>query len=166
MKTAGVHVAETPGPVLHIVASEPNADGLRYVTRGWTGLSFAGIVLLGAQRSTVVMTDAEYRDLVASLGSQIPIRQEREWASMQPDPVNHPAHYGGDLPHEPIKCISAWGLNFALGNVVKYIARAGKKGEPIEDLKKARFYLDWEIAQRANAANPNPSPNQEGSANP
>lgn len=62
--------------------------------------------------------------------------------------VNHPAHYGGDEPHEVIKCLSAWGLesDALLWNVVKYIARAGKKGAEIEDLKKARFYLDRRIA--------------------
>lgn len=64
------------------------------------------------------------------------------------DAVVHPPHYGGDLPTEPIKVIRAWGLNFALGNAVKYIARAGKKdpGKTLEDLKKARFYLDDEIS--------------------
>lgn len=61
------------------------------------------------------------------------------------DSVNHPAHYGGDTPTEPIKVIRAWGLGFNLGNVVKYLARAGKKGSALEDLKKARFYLDDEI---------------------
>lgn len=44
------------------------------------------------------------------------------------DPVNNPAHYGGaDNPYEAIKVIDAWRLSFCLGNVVKYIARAGKK---------------------------------------
>lgn len=63
------------------------------------------------------------------------------------DPVNHPAHYGGgDNPYEVIKVITAWGLDFSLGNAVKYIARAGKKtSSPLEDLKKARFYLDHVI---------------------
>lgn len=59
------------------------------------------------------------------------------------DPVNHPPHYGGaDNPYEAIKVIEAWGLGFHLGNAVKYIARAGKKGAALEDLKKARWYLD------------------------
>lgn len=62
------------------------------------------------------------------------------------DPVNHPAHYGGDTTYEAIKVIEAWGLGFCLGNAVKYIARAGKKStDPLEDLKKARWYLDREI---------------------
>lgn len=61
---------------------------------------------------------------------------------------NHPGHYGGDTVYETIKVIKAWDLGFSLGNVVKYISRAGKKdpSKLIEDLKKARFYLDDEIA--------------------
>lgn len=62
------------------------------------------------------------------------------------DRVNHPAHYGGaGNPYEAIKVIEAWGLGFNLGNTVKYISRAGKKGDALEDLKKARWYLDHEI---------------------
>lgn len=61
--------------------------------------------------------------------------------------IDHPAHYGGaDSPYEAIKVIEAWTLGFNLGNAVKYISRAGKKGNLIEDLKKARWYLDREIA--------------------
>lgn len=60
--------------------------------------------------------------------------------------VDHPAHYGGDTVYETIKVIEAWGLNFHLGNCVKYISRAGKKsGDGLEDLKKARWYLDRQI---------------------
>jgi hypothetical protein len=57
--------------------------------------------------------------------------------------VNHPDHYGGeDNTYEAIKVIEAWDLNFHLGNVVKYISRAGKKSKnSIEDLKKAEWYL-------------------------
>lgn len=62
--------------------------------------------------------------------------------------VNHPQHYGGDTTYEAIKVIEAWGLGFCLGNVVKYIARAEHKGAPIDDLEKARWYLDREIARR------------------
>ena len=60
--------------------------------------------------------------------------------------VNHPNHYGGeDNPYEVIKVCEAWGLDedAYLFNVVKYVARAGKKdkNKEIEDLKKAEFYL-------------------------
>ena len=65
------------------------------------------------------------------------------------DAVNHPPHYGGeDNPYEAIKVIEAWGLGFCLGNVVKYISRADKKGLSLEDLKKAAWYLNREIEQR------------------
>lgn len=62
------------------------------------------------------------------------------------DNVNHPSHYGGvNNPHEAIKVIDAWNLGFCLGNTLKYIARAGKKNNDLEDLKKARWYLNHEI---------------------
>lgn len=65
------------------------------------------------------------------------------------DNVNHPAHYHADGPHEVIKVLEAWGLfgNHCLANSVKYIARAGKKDPTkyVEDLQKARWYLDYEI---------------------
>lgn len=67
------------------------------------------------------------------------------------DAVNHPSHYGGaENPYEAIKVIEAWGLGFNLGNTVKYISRAGKKDAVIQDLKKARWYLDREISNMEN----------------
>ena len=66
--------------------------------------------------------------------------------SKSKEAVNHPEHYGGDdNPYEAIKVIEAWELGFNLGNTVKYISRAGKKGDRLEDLKKAKWYLDREI---------------------
>lgn len=62
--------------------------------------------------------------------------------------VNHPQHYGGqDNPYEAIKVIDAWDLGFSLGNTVKYISRAGKKGKDkeLEDLRKALWYLQHHI---------------------
>lgn len=62
--------------------------------------------------------------------------------------VDHPDHYGGESnPYEAIKVIEAWGLDFHLGNTLKYIARAGKKGDELTDLKKAAWYLDRRIKQ-------------------
>ena len=64
------------------------------------------------------------------------------------DTVNHPPHYGGgENPYEAIRVIEAWSLGFCLGNVVKYLARAGRKGDILEDLRKARWYLDREITR-------------------
>lgn len=55
--------------------------------------------------------------------------------------VNHPKHYNkGKI--EVIEAIEDWDLNFSEGNVVKYVARHRFKGEPLEDLKKARWYLE------------------------
>lgn len=86
---------------------------------------------------------------------------EEEWNEMGrisvniPDNVHHPKHYGGkDNPYEAIKVIEAWDLNFSLGNVVKYISRAGKKGEwkHLEDLEKAAWYLNRAIINLKNNA--------------
>ena len=60
------------------------------------------------------------------------------------DTVNHPEHYTFSRI-EVIEVIETWKLGFHLGNVVKYVARARHKGQPIEDLRKARWYLDREI---------------------
>jgi len=65
-------------------------------------------------------------------------------SSSSHDSVNHPVHYttGGI---ETIDYIEAKQLNYHLGNVVKYVSRAGKKSATLEDLKKAKWYLDREI---------------------
>lgn len=64
-----------------------------------------------------------------------------------PDLINHPPHYRAANGLESIDVIEAFALNFHLGNTIKYILRGGRKTEwPLEDLKKARWYLDREIA--------------------
>ena len=62
------------------------------------------------------------------------------------DPVNHPSHYT-DGGIETLDFIVAKKLDFFLGQVCKYISRAGKKdpAKKLEDLKKARFYLERKI---------------------
>jgi hypothetical protein len=66
------------------------------------------------------------------------------------DMVNHPAHYGGDNPMEVIKIINHYNLGFELGNVAKYVLRSDKKGNKLEDLKKAAWYLQHEIKKLEN----------------
>ena len=69
-----------------------------------------------------------------------------------PDPVNHPPHYkSGGI--ETIDFIEAKDLNYRLGNVVKYVSRAGRKAgsDPVVDLEKAAFYLKREIDARKSA---------------
>jgi len=79
-----------------------------------------------------------------------------------PSTSSIPQHYGGDTVYEAIKVIHAWGLGFNLGNCVKYICRRGEKSRQgnnvdlraiIIDLKKARFYLDYEIKMLEENAN-------------
>lgn len=70
------------------------------------------------------------------------------------DVINHPDHYAQNGV-EPIDLIDALELNFNRGNVVKYVARAGRKkskgkslqAKELEDLKKASWYLQREIAK-------------------
>ena len=68
--------------------------------------------------------------------------------------INHPPHYNnGNI--EVIDAIEDWGLDFNTGNVVKYIARHQHKTDPLEDLKKARWYLDRIIEGYEDASNEN-----------
>lgn len=61
--------------------------------------------------------------------------------------VDHPSHYRKDTGFEAIDVIEAWKLGFNLGNTIKYISRNGIKDPDkiIEDLEKARWYIDREI---------------------
>lgn len=73
------------------------------------------------------------------------------------DPVHHPSHYQGKI--ETIEYIEDKGLNYHLGNAVKYISRAGRKGgmnKYVEDLQKAKWYIDRAIElQTQNPRRPN-----------
>jgi len=60
---------------------------------------------------------------------------------IKPDIIENPKHYTADRSIEPLDVIEDWGLNFNEGNVLKYLARWRRKNG-IEDLKKAKFYLD------------------------
>ncbi len=63
------------------------------------------------------------------------------------DMINHPPHY--NLHPSGVECIDITEhMNFNLGNVVKYLWRADEKDAPIEDLKKAQWYLEREITRR------------------
>lgn len=64
------------------------------------------------------------------------------------DMVNHPPHYQHGI--EPIEFIESHNLNFNLGSAVKYIARAPYKGNELEDLKKAKWFLEREIKRHEN----------------
>ena len=62
------------------------------------------------------------------------------------DIIRNPDHYVSGRNYEPKDVIRDWGLNFNLGSAVKYIARCGRKGDAIEDLQKAKQFIEFEIA--------------------
>ncbi len=81
-----------------------------------------------------VMTDSAGE--AARIAREAPIR----------DNVNKPSHYNqGQI--EPIDVITDWQLDFCLGNTVKYISRAEHKDNYLQDLYKARYYLNREIKE-------------------
>ena len=59
--------------------------------------------------------------------------------------IERPAHYVEGRIYEPKDVIRDWDLNFNLGNVIKYVSRAGRKDSKIVDLEKAKQYLQFEI---------------------
>ena len=78
--------------------------------------------------------------------------------------VHHPAHYGGaNHIYEAIKVIEAWHVGFHLGNTLKYICRStyANPAKQLEDLQKARWYLDRKIADleaSTRTSQPEPQP--------
>lgn len=77
------------------------------------------------------------------------------------DPVEHPAHYTSHP--SGIECIQiTQHMGFCLGNATKYIWRAGLKHDAIEDLKKAKWYIEKEIEKRSKErlSTQTPSPHQ------
>ena len=77
---------------------------------------------------------------------------------MEMDAIKHPKHYCEGRDFEPKDVIRNWGLNFNIGSAVKYLSRAGRKDDIVQDLKKAQEFIQFEIdaieAERANAVKP------------
>jgi DNA-directed RNA polymerase subunit RPC12/RpoP len=89
-------------------------------------------------------TLAARRPACAKCGGYVFVQADKVNHPVQADKVNHPSHYTtGNI--EVIDFIEDKQLGFHLGNVVKYVARAAHKGTELEDLKKARWYLDRKI---------------------
>ena len=61
------------------------------------------------------------------------------------DVVSKPSHYAAGRKYEPKDVIRDWELNFNLGSAVKYISRAGRKDDIVQDLKKAQQFIQYEI---------------------
>lgn len=62
------------------------------------------------------------------------------------DVISRPAHYEEGRKYEPKNVIRDWGLNYNLGSAMKYLSRAGRKNDIIEDLEKAITYIGFEVA--------------------
>ena len=98
---------------------------------------------------TTITTDESFKALLEQVRIKSPPlakvhEQVKEIISATPDSVNHPAHYtAGGI--ETIDFIEAKKLNYNLGNVIKYLTRADYKGNKLEDLRKAQWYLTREI---------------------
>lgn len=109
---------------------------------------------IGAESKASVGASGYVRPRVTLLGVSLGGPSSFQTKSSSQDEVNHPSHYGGaDNIYETIKVIEAWNLNFNVGNAVKYLSRAGKKdpSKLVEDLEKAKFYLQREIDKLKNS---------------
>jgi hypothetical protein len=120
--------------ILDYVTAHPNATAKEVAAKFNVSVAYVYVLRSKAKK--------EHRAAVEKVAGVVPPMPP------VPDMVNHPAHYkAGGI--ETIDFIEAKGLNYHLGNVVKYITRADLKGERKENLLKARWYLDREIAQSA-----------------
>lgn len=126
----GCHAPTDDFPVTVL---RPDVEGEHYHQACWLTGWYTGIPMKG-----------EFPEPEKGPISDIP---SERMSHNESDPVNHPAHYNW-LPKgiEVIDITEA--LNFCLGNVLKYVLRADHKGKPLEDLKKARWYIDREITRR------------------
>ena len=61
------------------------------------------------------------------------------------DAVHKPSHYTEGRKYEPKDVIRDWGLNFNVGSAVKYLSRAGRKDDIVQDLRKAQEFIQFEI---------------------
>jgi len=148
-------VAKYPDMKPREIAKRLGIDiGLVYQVRYETkkNSEFVNTVFTKAEKkpSRVIEEVTEMKKVLDEL-DKIKDRPKYRLASAQTDNVNHPPHYktGGI---ETIDFIEAKDLNYRLGNVVKYVSRAGRKNsDPVEDLQKAAWYLQREIEARKNA---------------
>lgn len=84
----------------------------------------------------------EEHKVMKPCGASVEPMEDKGTETNASDPVNHPSHYTWSSI-EPIDAIEAWQLPYHLGNVVKYVSRAGHKdkSKTLEDLRKANWYL-------------------------
>lgn len=97
--------------------------------------------------------DLKYNDLMKEIDDEFTVFVDGlngtiEICRIIKDMVNHPSHYNkGGI--EVLDIIEAYDLDYKLGNVIKYILRSKYKGKELEDLKKAKFYLEKVISDKS-----------------
>ena len=155
------------GSVLRGMKKDPT---LRFTREGWNGKNQYIMIQNPTQLSKMtrpyIYIKTVQNDLVPWLASQTDILAD-DWVIVpygkvdnQPNPekvkearddcfdaVNRPAHYCKDRKIQPIDVIEDWKLNFNTGSALKYISRAGRKDDKIQDLEKAIFYLKHEVME-------------------
>lgn len=113
-----------------------------------------GVYVAYGEKAAIMNTDGEltHGELFDAFNAGYNIMTAEQFLDgfVPKDTVDHPEHYQSN-GMEVIDVIDAFELNFNLGNTFKYIARAGKKGDELEDLKKAVWYLNHEIETREEA---------------
>lgn len=126
-----------------LTVSYISGEGYYQLKEDWSGFLFSGEMLEYATGTAV--------DTLVVDGNE---KESETWFKLTGNGLNygftvkemvcHPNHYNQGK-FEVIDVINDWKLDFNLGNTIKYIARAKHKGKELEDLKKARWYLDYEI---------------------
>ena len=79
--------------------------------------------------------------IIGSANNRIAINEDK----LSGNRVNHPSQYNKGI--ETIDYIESWNMDFNIGNVIKYVTRAGYKDNKLEDLEKAKWYLEREISK-------------------
>ena len=137
--------------VMKYVAKHPNAKGTEVAKATGVGVSYVYVIMGKAKAKAKAESELGWKlsQGRSQLRGRPPMRMKTiatftSNVSVK-DNVNHPEHYktGGI---ETIDFIEAKSLGYHLGNVVKYVTRADHKGNRLEDLKKAQWYLNRVVA--------------------
>jgi hypothetical protein len=132
------------------IAANPNAKPKQIAETLGTGLQYVYTVMHNLKKKAIANKKAAIKKAVKGEWKTLTVTSSNtpmqvEMFEPAPDAVNHPAHYkvGGI---ETIDFIEAKKLNYNIGNVIKYLTRADYKGNKLEDLRKAQWYLTREIS--------------------
>ena len=138
--------------VMKYIAKHPNATGTEVAKATGVGVSYVYVIMGKAKAKAKAESELGWKlsQGRSQLRGRPPMRMKTiatftSNVSVK-DNVNHPEHYktGGI---ETIDFIEAKSLGYHLGNVVKYVTRADHKGNRLEDLKKAQWYLNRAISK-------------------